>query len=148
MGIADSPLAAIANSIMIFVTFLLAIPGMLMPVSRGWLKAHGAMVVVCGIFSLVIGLEIWFETLKTRENLSLLWNKQPSSVQSLLQQEVCPKSCFFPATHHVLTYTPTAQLLWIPQLHLATFHPGHGLPQPPSRRRKGRMREAILLVWK
>lgn len=49
------------------------------------------MVVVCAIFTLVIGLDVWFETLKTRENLSAIWNQQPNNVQSLLQQEVC---CF------------------------------------------------------
>jgi len=92
----NTNLAAIGNAILIFVTFLLAIPGIIMPTSRGWLKIHGAMVVVCGIFTLVIGLDIWFETLKTRENLGLLWNQQSNDVQSLLQREVRPEfpSCF------------------------------------------------------
>jgi hypothetical protein len=61
---------------------------MVMPMTRGWLKFHGYMTVVCAIFTLVIGLSIWFETLKTRKNLSSIWVSQPASTQSLLQQRV------------------------------------------------------------
>jgi len=78
--------AAIANSVLVFFTFLVSIPAMVMPMTRGWLKFHGYLVVVCAIFSMVIGLSIWFETLKTRKNLSNIWNGLPSTTQSLLQQ--------------------------------------------------------------
>lgn len=50
------------------------------------LKAHGAMVMVCGAFTMLVGLVIWFFTLKARANLSTLWAAQPASTQSLLQQ--------------------------------------------------------------
>ena len=94
--------ASIGNAILIFITFLIAVPGIIIPTTRGWLKLHGFMVVVCAMFTLVIGLDIWFETLKTRDNLSQIWNQQPSSVQSLLQQEVRPPP-FFPKGTSVLT---------------------------------------------
>jgi hypothetical protein len=61
---------------------------MVMPMTRGWLKLHGYMVVICALFTLVIGLDIWFDTLRTRQNLLVVWNAQPSATQSLVQQEV------------------------------------------------------------
>jgi hypothetical protein len=76
------------NSIVIFATFLISIPAMVIPTTRGWLKFHGYLVVICAIFTMVIGLSIWFETLKTRKNLSNIWNMQPNTTQSLLQQRV------------------------------------------------------------
>ena len=74
---------------MVFVTFLISVPAMIMPMARGWLKFHGYTVVVCALFTLVIGLDIWFDTLMTRKNLSIVWNEQPAT-QSLLQQGVRP----------------------------------------------------------
>ncbi|EHK97675.1 hypothetical protein M7I_6560 [Glarea lozoyensis 74030] len=41
---------------------------------------------VCAIFTLVLGLDIWFETLKTRSNLAVIWSAQPADTQSLIQQ--------------------------------------------------------------
>lgn len=73
---------------MVFVTFLLSLPAMVLPTTRAWLKIHGYMVVVCALFTLVIGLDIWFDTLKSRSKLLDVWTAQPSGVQSLLQQEV------------------------------------------------------------
>jgi hypothetical protein len=79
---------AVANAIMVFITFLISIPAMVIPMTRGWLKLHGYMVVVCALFSMILGLDLWFDTLKTRSNLSVVWNTQPASTQSLLQQEL------------------------------------------------------------
>ncbi|TAQ88954.1 hypothetical protein B7494_g2729 [Chlorociboria aeruginascens] len=79
---------AIGNAVVVFVTFLISLPAMMMPTTRGWLKLHGFMTVVCALFTLVLGLEIWFDTLKTRANLSVTWNLQTSATQSLLQQEL------------------------------------------------------------
>jgi len=79
---------AIANAIMIFVTFLISLPAIAIPTTRGWLKLFGYMVTVCAVFSLVLGLDVWFDTLKTRANLSVTWNLQPLTSQSLLQQEL------------------------------------------------------------
>lgn len=81
-------LGAIANAVMIFVTFLISLPGIVIPTSRGWLKFFGYMVTICAIFTLILGLDVWFDTLKTRANLSPIWNLQPLTSQSLLQQEL------------------------------------------------------------
>jgi hypothetical protein len=76
------------NAVLVFVTFLLSIPAIVMPTTRTWLKIHGYMTVVCAIFTLVLGLDIWFETLKTRSNLAVIWSAQPADTQSLIQQVV------------------------------------------------------------
>ena len=55
--------------------------------TRGWLKFHGYMTVVCALYSMVLGLLIWVTTLRTRENLLPVWDRQPTTTQSLLQQE-------------------------------------------------------------
>ena len=62
---------------------------MVLPGNRIWLKIHGWMVVVCAWFTLILGLIIWFDTLRTRSNLSTVWAQQTPQVQSLLQQKVC-----------------------------------------------------------
>ena len=80
--------AAVANSVMIFITFLISLPALVMPMTRGWLKGFGYMVTVCATFTLILGLDIWFDTLKTRSRLGTIWAAQPPSSQSLLQQEV------------------------------------------------------------
>jgi len=79
--------AAIGNAVMIFFTFLMTVPAIVMPMTRGWLKFGGYLTVVCAVFTMIIGLDIWFETLKSRKNLSNIWNVQPASTQSLLQQK-------------------------------------------------------------
>jgi hypothetical protein len=142
--------AAIGNAILIFITFLLAIPGILMPTSRGWLKAHGAMVVVCGLFTLVIGLDIWFETLKTRENLGVLWNQQSNDIQSLLQRGVrLFLSSSSSSTSLHTTYTNIslpAQLLRLPQQHIPSLCPRYHLLKPSNRPSKRWLRPTILVI--
>lgn len=56
--------------------------------TRGWLKLSGYMTVVCGLYTMILGLTLWFQTLKTRENLLTVWNSQTASTQSLIQQEL------------------------------------------------------------
>jgi len=80
--------AAVANAVVVFFTFLVSLPAIIMPMTRGWLKVHGYMVVVCAVFTLIIGLDTWFDTLRTRSNLSNVWALQSPSTQSLLQQEL------------------------------------------------------------
>lgn len=79
--------AGIANSVLIFVTFLLTIPAIITP-TRSWLKFGSVMVLLCGIFSLVIGLVLWILTLKTKEDFAGLWGSQPAAVQDLMQTRV------------------------------------------------------------
>jgi len=84
----QTPLSAlIGNAVIVFITFLLSVPALLIPLSKGWLQAHGFMIIVCMLFTLVNGLYIWFCTLKTRTDLMGVWTSQPASVQSLLQQQ-------------------------------------------------------------
>lgn len=59
-----------------------------MQTTRGWLKFHGYLTVICGIFTMVIGLDIWFGTLRSKEMLLDTWNAQSPTTQSLLQEEL------------------------------------------------------------
>ncbi|EED19371.1 conserved hypothetical protein [Talaromyces stipitatus ATCC 10500] len=77
---------ALVNAIFVFATFVLVLPTMILRTSRIWLKLQGWMVIVSGLFTLVIGLIIWIETLRTRATLNTSWGKQTPEVQSLLQQ--------------------------------------------------------------
>ncbi|KAI1000142.1 hypothetical protein K3495_g8055 [Podosphaera aphanis] len=75
----------IVNSIMVFATFLVSIPGIVISNSRGWLKVAGGLAMLNALLTLIVGLTIWFETLKTRSNLLNIWDDQPVTTQSLLQ---------------------------------------------------------------
>ncbi|KAL3422311.1 tetraspanin [Phlyctema vagabunda] len=77
---------AIGNAVIIFVGFIVSLPAMVIPTSRGWAKLHGYFVGVSAMYTLVLGLYLWFETLKTRTNLFAIWNAQPAASQSLLQE--------------------------------------------------------------
>lgn len=77
---------ALVNAIIVFATFALGLFSMLMRDSRIWLQLQGWMVIVSGMFTLVIGLVIWIETLRTRAALNTSWGQQTPAVQSLLQQ--------------------------------------------------------------
>lgn len=79
---------AIGNSVIIFTAFLVSIPGVISSTSRGFLKFQGCLVVLSGTYTLILGLYLWFTTLKTRANLSVIWNNQPAATQSLLQQSL------------------------------------------------------------
>ena len=46
------------------------------------------MVLGCIIVTLVIGLQIWFSTLKTRANLAVMWDAEGPQMQHLLQERV------------------------------------------------------------
>ncbi|MCJ1444331.1 MAG: phospholipid scramblase 1 [Stictis urceolatum] len=77
----------IVNAAFIFVAFLISLPGILMSKNRTWLRIQSWALVVCGLISLILGLDIWFSTLKTRSNLAGTWGLQPAHEQSLLQQQ-------------------------------------------------------------
>ncbi|RKF56825.1 putative tetraspanin [Golovinomyces cichoracearum] len=77
--------AAIVNSVLVFVTFLVSVPAITMPRSRGLLKLTGYLTGVNALFTLVLGLTLWYETLKTRKNLLDIWMTLDVSAQSLLQ---------------------------------------------------------------
>lgn len=73
---------------MVFFTFAMSLPALVLPTNRGWLKAFGYMVVVNIVFTLVIGLNVWVQTLKTRSNLGVVFEGLTDSRKSMLQQEV------------------------------------------------------------
>ncbi|KAF2785505.1 tetraspanin [Melanomma pulvis-pyrius CBS 109.77] len=79
--------AGVVNSIFVFVTFILSLPALFLPMNRGWLRAQGWLVVFCAMFTLGLGLSVWVGTLTTRNHLSILWGREPPLVQSLLQQK-------------------------------------------------------------
>lgn len=91
----DEVLAAIGNAVLVFITFLASVPAIVLPMTRGWLKLHGYMTVVCSIYTLVLGLSIWFQTLRTRSNLFKVWTSQSASTQSLIQQEVYSRPSYY-----------------------------------------------------
>lgn len=71
-----------------FVAFAISVPGLLMSDNRFWLKLQGWMILFCGTFTLVLGVIVWFDTLRTRAELGTVWGQQTTAVQSLLQQRV------------------------------------------------------------
>jgi len=81
--------AAFFNAILIFTTFLISLPALVLPSNRSWLRTHGWLVLSSGLFTLVLGLFIWMDTLRTRSTLLTVWAEQTPVVQSLLQQKAC-----------------------------------------------------------
>ena len=79
--------AGIANSILYFVSFLTTIPAITMP-TKIWLKISGGLVTITAVVSLVLGLDVWILTLKTKEDFAPLWSAQNSTVQDLMQTAV------------------------------------------------------------
>jgi len=78
--------AGIANAALIFATFVVSLPG-LATSSRKWLKLAGYMAVVCGVFSMILGLYIWILTLKSRGDFEVLFGLQSDTVKSMMQRE-------------------------------------------------------------
>ena len=69
-----------------FVTFVCSLPALALPTNRGWLRLQGVLTVFCALFTLILGLFIWFDTLQTGKNLSRVWGGLSTDIQSLLQQ--------------------------------------------------------------
>ncbi|KKA28943.1 hypothetical protein TD95_004674 [Thielaviopsis punctulata] len=82
--------ASLANGIMILMTFLLTIPGLLIP-TRIWIKLGGFFVIVSAIFTLCIGVYLWVLTLATKKDTFKIWSEQSSDAQS--QLELAFKCC-------------------------------------------------------
>jgi len=78
-------IASLANSILMFIVFLMSLPAILIQTNHRWLTSQLCGIVITTFFTLGIGLRIWFETLETHKNLEPLWNRQEEFVQSLLQ---------------------------------------------------------------
>jgi hypothetical protein len=76
--------AGIANAIMMFITFLLVLPGLLTP-TRGLLKVGSGAIVVCAIFTLCIGIFLWVLTLNTKGTFFPTWKQQSQEIQALME---------------------------------------------------------------
>ncbi|KAK9779064.1 putative Tetraspanin [Seiridium cardinale] len=76
--------AGIANAALTLFIFLLTLPALATP-ARGWLKFAGYLIVADTLFTLIIGLDLWIITLKTRQEFFNIWVSQNANVQSLLQ---------------------------------------------------------------
>jgi hypothetical protein len=70
--------------IVIFVTFLVTVPGIIMP-TRGWLKIGGGLVAASAIFSMCIGVYLWVLTLSTRDDFFLIWTAQADRERNMMQ---------------------------------------------------------------
>ncbi|MCJ1486606.1 phospholipid scramblase 1 [Schaereria dolodes] len=72
---------------LVFLAFLVSLAGVTISTSRSVLKLHTWLVIACAIMTLILGLDVWFSTLKTKSHLGVLWSQQTTSMQSLLQQK-------------------------------------------------------------
>lgn len=77
--------ASMVNSGLMFLSFIISVPALFRKQNIVLLQIHAWMIVAAALFTLSIGLEIWFSTLQTRRNLTPIWNRQSTFVQSMLQ---------------------------------------------------------------
>ena len=83
----------LVNAGLVFFTFLTSLAGIFLKLKRLWLKIYSGLVLACAMLTLILGLLIWFSTLKTRANMGTVWSQQPPNVQDLLQQKVSRYRC-------------------------------------------------------
>lgn len=81
-------IGALVNAGLVFFTFCVSLPGLLLPGNRIWFTLHGWLVILCGIMTLVLGLDIWFSTLQTRSNVGGIWRRVTDADLSLIQSKV------------------------------------------------------------
>jgi hypothetical protein len=82
---AELPLTAgIADGVCILVAFVLTLPGMFLP-ARGWLKLSSAVVVATSLFTLILGIYTWVQTLRFKINFNETYISQSPDVHSLIQ---------------------------------------------------------------
>lgn len=74
------------NSVIMFITFLLAIPALFNKSNHSYLVVHCWGIVLSAALTLGIGLAIWFSTLETHKNLIPIWKAQSDAVLSMLQE--------------------------------------------------------------
>ena len=65
----------IANGVLVVLAFVVSLPSLVMSESRSWLKVHSWLVMCCLLFTLVLGLNEWIQTLATRANLQEMWGQ-------------------------------------------------------------------------
>lgn len=77
--------ASMVNAGIMIVAFLISVPAIFKRQNLILLQTQAWLIVGCAIFTLGIGLKIWFSTLETRNNFEPMWNRQGTFVQSILQ---------------------------------------------------------------
>lgn len=77
--------ASMINAGIMAVSFLISVPAIFLKQNLTLLQIHAWLIVICAVFTLGIGLDIWFSTLQTRANLTPVWAQQTTFVQSMLQ---------------------------------------------------------------
>lgn len=86
-----TPLKAyVVDAIIIFLSVTLAIPAFFSPSSKlgkNLLTAHAYIALLAAVYTLGLGLRIWFSTLQSKAGLAPVWNTQVQSTQTLLQQK-------------------------------------------------------------
>ncbi|KAF3917940.1 hypothetical protein ABW20_dc0109934 [Dactylellina cionopaga] len=75
------------NGIVSAVTFMMSLPGLMLPQSLFWMRMHGWLLVVSAVYSLILGILIWLDTLTERAQMYQAWTDVGPSVQTLLQQK-------------------------------------------------------------
>ncbi|KAH9888697.1 hypothetical protein F4778DRAFT_755007 [Xylariomycetidae sp. FL2044] len=76
--------AGIANAVLTFIAFLVTLPA-LATNSRSWLKIAAYLIVADGLFTMIIGLDLWIITLKLKQEYFDIWTSQTPAVQDLMQ---------------------------------------------------------------
>lgn len=86
-----TPLTAyIVDSLIIFTSVALAIPAFFSASSKlgkYMLTAHAYLALIAIVYTLGLGLRIWFSTLQSKAGLAPVWNAQIPSTQTLLQKK-------------------------------------------------------------
>jgi hypothetical protein len=80
----------IIDSIIIFSSVALAIPAFFSSSSKlgkNMLTAHAYLALIAALFTLCLGLKIWFSTLQSKAGLAPVWASQIPSTQTLLQKK-------------------------------------------------------------
>lgn len=77
--------ASMINAGIMTFAFLISVPAIFRRQNKSLLQMQAWLIVGCALFTLGIGLKIWFSTLETRINLEPVWERQSTYVQSMLQ---------------------------------------------------------------
>jgi hypothetical protein len=78
-------LVTMVVAVVMFITFVLSLPALIMKTNRSFLQWHAWGIVLSALMTLGIGLTIWFQTLETHKNLKPLWENETPEVRSMLQ---------------------------------------------------------------
>lgn len=79
--------ASLVVGILMLTSFLISLPTYFLKKNTFLLQIHTAIITICALLTLSIGLKIWFATLQTRANLATVWQQQSDLTQSTLQRK-------------------------------------------------------------